>query len=76
VVTRLPVDQAVLLAPGFEAEAAPEGFGKSRVYFNAPADIEKLRALVLVAYEEELKRHAPGAPEVDDEDTGGAAAPA
>jgi len=55
-VTRLPVEQASMLAPGFEVEAAPEAMGKSRVYFGAPTDIDKLRALVLVAYEDEVKR--------------------
>jgi predicted type IV restriction endonuclease len=55
-VTRLPVEQAAMLAPGFEVDAAPEVFGKSRVYFNTPADLDKLRALVLVAYEDEAKR--------------------
>ncbi len=57
-VTRLPMEQASLLAPGFEVETAPDGIGRSRVYFNAPGDIEKLRALVLVAYEEEVKRQS------------------
>ncbi len=64
-VTRLPVDQATMLAPGFEVEAAPDALGKSRVYFNAPTDLEKLRALVLVAYEDEAKRQAT-APDVGD----------
>jgi hypothetical protein len=63
VVTRLPVEQASLLAPGFEVDAAPEVFGKSRVYFNAPSDLEKLRALVLVAYEDEAKRQQAQATE-------------
>ncbi len=57
-VTRLPVEQAAMLAPGFEVDAAPEVFGKSRVYFNAPADLEKLRTLVLVAYEDATKRQS------------------
>ncbi|MFP2932100.1 hypothetical protein ACLESO_44440 [Pyxidicoccus sp. 3LG] len=61
-VTRLPTDQALMLAPGFQVEAAPDGIGKSRVYFNAPTDLEKLRALVLVAYEDEVKRQS-SAPE-------------
>lgn len=62
-VTRLPTEQATMLAPGFEVEAAPEGFGKSRVYFNAPTDLEKLRALVLVAYEEEFRRQSTPTPD-------------
>ncbi|WP_342375392.1 type I restriction endonuclease [Myxococcus stipitatus] len=62
-VTRLPTEQAALLAPGFEVETAPDGLGKSRVFFNASSDIEKLRALVLVAYEEEAKRQSSGTTE-------------
>lgn len=57
-VTRVPLEQALLLAKGFEVEATPESMGRSRVYFNAPSDIEKLRALVLVAYEDEVKRQS------------------
>ncbi|NTX57311.1 type I restriction endonuclease [Myxococcus sp. CA039A] len=57
-VTRLPLEQAAMLAPGFEVESAPDGIGKSRVYFNASTDIEKLRSLVLVAYEEEARRQS------------------
>lgn len=57
-VTRVPIEQALLLAKGFEVEATPESIGKSRVYFNMPSDIEKLRALVLVAYEDEVKRQS------------------
>lgn len=68
-VTRLPAEQASMLAPGFEVEAAPDGIGKSRVYFNAPSDIEKLRTLVLVAYEDEARRQstsgAPAEPPVE-----------
>ncbi|EPX57580.1 Prophage Lp2 protein 6 [Cystobacter fuscus DSM 2262] len=57
-VTRVPMEQALLLAKGFEVEATPDSLGKSRVYFNAASDIEKLRALVLVAYEDEVKRQS------------------
>ncbi|MBZ4398171.1 type I restriction enzyme HsdR N-terminal domain-containing protein [Myxococcus sp. AS-1-15] len=59
-VTRLPAEQAAMLAPGFEVEAAPDGIGRSRIYFNASGDIEKLRTLVLVAYEEEARRQSSG----------------
>jgi hypothetical protein len=62
-VTRLPVEQTSMLAPGFEVESAPDGIGRSRVYFNAPSDVEKLRTLVLVAYEEEAKRQSAPASE-------------
>jgi len=68
-VTRLPVEQTSMLAPGFEVEAAPESIGKSRVYFNAPGDVEKLRTLVLVAYEEEAKRQS--APAIEGGNTSG-----
>lgn len=57
-VTRIPIEQASMLARGFEVEATPESLGKSRVYFNATGDIEKLRALILVAYEDEAKRQS------------------
>lgn len=56
VVTRLPVDQATMLSPGFEVEAVSSVFGTSRVYFNTSKDLEKLRALVFSAYETEAKR--------------------
>lgn len=59
-VTRLPIEQAAMLAPGFEVEAAPDGLGKSRIYFTVSGDIEKLRSLVLVAYEEEARRQSSG----------------
>ncbi|MET0406184.1 MAG: hypothetical protein ABW123_27445, partial [Cystobacter sp.] len=57
-VTRVPIEQAQLLAKGFEVEATAESMGKSRVYFTATSDIDKLRAFVLVAYEEEVKRQS------------------
>ncbi len=55
-VFRLPLEQVQLVARGFEVEAAPETFGKARVYVTGPKDVEKLRSLVLLAYEEEVKR--------------------
>jgi hypothetical protein len=57
IATRLTVEQATLLAPGFKVEAAPESIGKSRVYISGASDIDRLRALVMVAYEEEAKQH-------------------
>ncbi len=60
-VTRLAVDQAKLLSPGFEVEAALAVFGTSRVYFDTRQDLEKLRALIFFAYEDEVKRIATGA---------------
>jgi len=56
VVTRLPVEQAAMLSPGFEVEAVPAVFGTSRVYFNTSKDLEKLRALVFSAYQTEAKK--------------------
>ena len=56
VVTRLPVEQAAMLSPGFEVESVPAVFGKSRVYFNTSKDLEKLRALVFSAYQTEAKK--------------------
>lgn len=63
ITTRLAHEQAAKLAPGFQVEQAPESTGKSRVYFNSAADVERMRALVIVAYEEEVKRRDSGAPE-------------
>ena len=56
VVTRVPVEQVALMAPGFQVEATPESAGKSRIFFNNASDFDRLRALVIVAYEEEVKR--------------------
>lgn len=50
-----------MLARGFQAEATPESMGKSRIYFSTSADFDRLRALVLVAFEEEVKRRDSGA---------------
>lgn len=63
VVTRLPVEQAAMLAPGFQVEGTPESMGKSRVFFNSASDFERLRAMVIVSYEEEIKRRDAGVPE-------------
>ena len=64
-VTRLPVEQAQRISPGFDVDTAPDAFGKSRVYFNTAADLEKLRSLVLVAYEDEVRRQS--APDVQEQ---------
>jgi predicted type IV restriction endonuclease len=71
VVTRVAADTATLLAPGFEVEAPPESVGKSRVYITTLKDIERLRPLILLGYEEEMKRSETGG---DDEDTAAAEA--
>jgi hypothetical protein len=63
VATRLTVDQATMVAPGFQVDAAPESMGKSRIYFSTASDFERLRALVIVAYEEEVRRRDAGVPE-------------
>jgi pyrroloquinoline quinone (PQQ) biosynthesis protein C len=55
-VTRLGIDQAKQLSPGFEVEAAPAVFGDSRVYFNSSSDLEKLRPLIYYAFEHEARR--------------------
>lgn len=71
VVTRIPLERAAPLVPGLEIEAAPENIGKSRVYIGNLKDLERLRPLVLLAYEEEMKRsEASGAD--DDEAPAGA----
>jgi hypothetical protein len=70
VVTRLSVERAAMLSPGFEVEAAPTGFGTSRVYLSGVKDLEKLRALVISAYEDAVKRLESG------EDEGGSTATA
>ncbi len=63
IVTRLAHEQAALLAAGFQTEPTPESMGKSRVFINTAADVERLRALVIVAYEEEVKRRDSGVPD-------------
>lgn len=67
---RVPVEQAALLARGFEVEVAPEAMGKSRVYVSSAKDVEKLRALVLVAFEDEVRRVESGA-DADEDRSGG-----
>lgn len=53
IVTKVPQAQAALLAPGFEVEAFHDN---SRVYIGSPKDIHRLRPLILLAYEDEIKR--------------------
>jgi pyrroloquinoline quinone (PQQ) biosynthesis protein C len=57
-VTRLPVEQLRALAAGAEVEEAPEVFGASRVYFAAPRELDRLRGLVVAAYDEQVRRLA------------------
>ncbi|MGE5306952.1 MAG: iron-containing redox enzyme family protein [Alphaproteobacteria bacterium] len=70
-VSRLPLQQVTMLAPGFVVEAAPAVFGASRVYFNKPQDLEKARALVLSAYEREIKRAEIGSAGMDTPEAAG-----
>ncbi len=63
--TRIPLERAAPLVPGFEIEAAPENVGKSRVYINSIKDLERLRPLVLLAYEDEIKRAEAGGEDDD-----------
>lgn len=53
ITTKIPHARAVPLAPGFEVESFQEG---SRVYINATKDLHRLRPLLLLAFEEEVKR--------------------
>jgi pyrroloquinoline quinone (PQQ) biosynthesis protein C len=55
-VTRVPVEQAQSLVPGTAVESAPPVFGNSLVYFDHPKDLEKIRPLILSAYEREVQR--------------------
>ncbi len=63
VVTRLSVEQVAMMAPGFQVEATPESMGRSRIYFSSPVDFDRLRALVIVAYEEEVRRRDTSTPD-------------
>lgn len=64
-VTRLPVETAKLLCPGFEVEAAPASVGVSRIYISGVKDIEKFRPLVIAAYEDAAKKRDSGKEEGD-----------
>lgn len=67
IVTKVAHPRAVPLAPGFEVEAFQDG---SRVYINATKDLHRLRPLLLLAFEEEVKRK--DVPSEDAEPTPGA----
>lgn len=64
--TRLPVSLASRLAAGFQVEEVAEAVIKSRVYFSTTADIGKLRALILHAYEEAARKLQAGSSDTDD----------
>ena len=65
-VSKVPTDRATMLTPGFEVEAAPEVLGKSRVYISGNKDLDRLRPLILLAYEDEVRRAEAGAAEEDE----------
>lgn len=60
--TKIPHTRAAPLAPGFEVEAFQDG---SRVYINTIKDVHRLRPLLLLAYEEEVRRKESGGDEGD-----------
>jgi pyrroloquinoline quinone (PQQ) biosynthesis protein C len=55
-VTRLPLDRAKSLAGDHEVEEIESVFGASRVYFASPKDLDRLRPLILSAYQDQLQR--------------------
>jgi hypothetical protein len=57
ITTKVLLARAAPLAHGFEVEAFQEG---SRVFVHGPKDLHRLRPLLLVAYEEEVKRKDSG----------------
>jgi hypothetical protein len=71
-VSKVAPDRAAMLAPGFEVEAAPDVLGKSRVYINGNRDLDRLRPLILLAYEDEVRRSEAGAAEEEDAGEGAA----
>jgi predicted type IV restriction endonuclease len=70
IVSKVPVDRATLLAPGFEVDATSEGNGKSRVYVSGLKDLERLRPLLLLAFEDEVRRAESGDAEEDEPPAG------
>lgn len=66
IVTKVLLERTVMLAPGMEADAPPEGLGKSRVYLNGIKDLERLRPLILLAYEDEVRRAESGGADEDE----------
>jgi hypothetical protein len=65
-ISKVPLERAKMLAPGLEVEAAPEVLGKSRVYINGIKDLDRLRPLIILAYEDEVHRAEAGAGEEDE----------
>jgi predicted type IV restriction endonuclease len=56
VATRLPVETVKMLAPGFEVEAFVTSTSVSRLFVTTVKDLEKLRTLVMFAYEDAVKK--------------------
>ncbi len=63
---RLPAVQAEPLARSVQVEPVPENPDKCRVYFSSVADVEKLRPLILRAYEDAVRRQASGGADGDE----------
>lgn len=62
ITTKVLLARAAPLAHGFEVELFQEG---CRVFVNGPKDLHRLRPLLLVAFEEEVKRKDAGEGEAD-----------
>ncbi|PSM31410.1 type I restriction endonuclease [Haliangium sp. UPWRP_2] len=63
---RLPAVQAEPLVRNVQVEPVPENPDKCRVYFSSVADVEKLRPLILRAYEDAVRRQASGVADGDE----------
>ena len=81
VVTKVPADRATLLAPGFEVDVPSENVGKSRVYVSDRSgssdlkDLERLRPLLMLAFEDEVRRAEAGDAPEEEESPAGVAMP-
>jgi hypothetical protein len=56
ITTRLPVDTVKMLAPGFDVEAFVTSTSVSRLFITTIKDIEKLRTLIMFAFEDATKK--------------------
>lgn len=65
-VVRLPVAQTEPIAGGLQVEPVPDNTDRSRVYFTALADVDRLRPVILRAYEEAVRRQQAGGPDSED----------
>ncbi|WP_437975384.1 type I restriction endonuclease [Sorangium sp. So ce295] len=74
-VTKVPADRATLLAPGFEVDVPSENVGKSRVYVSGLKDLERLRPLLMLAFEDEIRRAESGDAPEEEESPAGVAMP-